>query len=106
MLQQVETSQVKLENYYPLMDEEAISDLERLANRLSGLRVAHLNATPIGGGVAEILRSLIPMMTGLGLPTGWYCITANAEFFQVTQNIHNSLQGVIGSSMGTLTRFS
>ena len=93
MLQQVETLQINLENYYPLLDEETISDLERLANRLCGLRVAHLNATPIGGGVAEILRSLVPLMTGLGVPTDWYCITANAEFFQVTKNIHNSLQG-------------
>jgi len=93
VLQQVETLQINLENYYPLLDEETISDLERLANRLSGLRVAHLNATPVGGGVAEILRSLVPLMNGLGVPTDWYCIRANAEFFQVTKNIHNSLQG-------------
>ena len=54
------------------MDEEAISDLERGANRLSGLKVAHLNATPVGGGVAEILRSLVPLMNGLGVQTDWY----------------------------------
>ena len=93
MLQQVETLQINLENYYPLLDEETISDLERLANRLSGLRVAHLNATPVGGGVAEILRSLVPLMNGLGVQMDWYCFKADAEFFQITKNIHNSLQG-------------
>ncbi len=80
-------------NYYPLLDEEALSDLERLANHLSGLKVVHLNATPIGGRVAEILRSLVPMMNGLGVQTDWYCFNADAEYFQVTKNIHNNVQG-------------
>ncbi len=93
MLQQVTTSQVNLEPYYGLLDEETGADLERLSTRLRGLKVAHLNATSMGGGVAEILRSLVPLMNGLGVQTEWFCISAEPAFFQVTKNIHNSLQG-------------
>ena len=93
MLQEVTTSQVHLEDYYRLVDEESLMELERLSTRLSGLKVAHLNTTSMGGGVAEILRSLVPLMNGLGVQTGWYCINADQDFFQVTKNIHNSLQG-------------
>ncbi len=67
MLQQVATSHVNLKDYYGLLDEESVTELERLSTRLSGLKVAHLNATSMGGGVAEILRSLVPLMNGLGV---------------------------------------
>ncbi|MCH6557730.1 MAG: glycosyltransferase [Nitrospirae bacterium] len=93
MLQQVATSHVHLKDYYGFLDEESVMELERLSTRLSGLKVAHLNATSMGGGVAEILRSLVPLMNGLGVQTDWYCINADTDFFQVTKNIHNSLQG-------------
>jgi trehalose synthase len=93
VLQQIHTTQVDLDPYYPLLDEELVTDIERLATRLSGLKVAHLNATSMGGGVAEILRSLVPLMNGLGIQTNWYCIRAEQNFFQITKNIHNSLQG-------------
>jgi len=92
-LQLVPTSHAKLEPYYNLLNEDLVKDLERLATRLGGLKVAHLNATTQGGGVAEILRSLVPLMNGLGIQTDWYCINAEDEFFQVTKNIHNSMQG-------------
>jgi trehalose synthase len=75
------------------MDKESFEDLERLATRLRGLKVGHVNATSRGGGVAEILMSLVPLMNGLGVETDWYCIAPNPDFFQVTKNIHNSLQG-------------
>ncbi len=93
MLQKVPWGQADMEAYYTLLSEEAASELERLSTRLSGLKVAHLNATSMGGGVAEILQSLVPFMNGLGIETDWYCIQGDADFFQVTKNIHNSLQG-------------
>jgi trehalose synthase len=93
MLQKVETASHDLQPYREWVDAETSRDLERLAARLEGLKVGHVNATSRGGGVAEILMSLVPLMNGLGIETDWYCIAPNADFFQVTKNIHNSLQG-------------
>ena len=93
MLQRVETPPRDLQPYREWVDGETFDGLERLAARLRDLKVAHLNATSVGGGVAEILRSLVPLMNGLGVETDWYCIAPNRDFFQVTKNIHNSLQG-------------
>ncbi len=93
MIQEVWTAPGNLQPYYSLLDEETTTELERLSSRLGGLKVAHLNATSMGGGVAEILRSLVPMMNALGIETRWYCINGDQDFFWVTKNIHNSLQG-------------
>ncbi len=93
VIERVNTAPGHIEPYFQLLDEESTCELERLALRLSGLKVAHLNATSVGGGVAEILRSLVPMMNALGIQTEWYAISGDPDFFQVTKNIHNSLQG-------------
>ena len=93
MVHHVTTSPINLDAYSGLLDEDTAADLERLSTRLRGLKVAHLNATSMGGGVAEILRSLVPLMNGVGMQTHWYSLSADPEFFQVTKNIHNSLQG-------------
>ena len=53
----------------------------------------HVDSTPVGGGVAEILRSLIPISKGLGIDTDWYYITPPKEFFDVSKKIHNLMQG-------------
>jgi len=63
------------------------------AERLAGLRVVHINATPFGGGVAEILKSLVPMMNDLGLEATWYVLDPDEAFFDVTKKLHNGLQG-------------
>lgn len=70
-----------------------IDALLALAEPLRGLRVLHLNATPYGGGVAEILRSEIPLLRDLGLDADWSIISGDREFFTVTKAIHNGLQG-------------
>jgi len=70
-----------------------IDALLALAGPLSGLRVLHLNATPYGGGVAEILRSEIPLLRDLGLDADWSIISGDREFFTVTKAIHDGLQG-------------
>lgn len=93
MLQKVDTTPRDLEPHREWVDQETLRDLGRLAARLEGLKVGHVNATARGGGVAEILRSLVPLMKGLGVETEWYCIQGNGDFFRVTKNIHNSLQG-------------
>lgn len=93
MLHRVETRPRGLERYREWVDGQTLADLKRLADRLEGLKVGHVNATSRGGGVAEILKSVVPLMKGLGVETEWYCIQGNGDFFQVTKNIHNSLQG-------------
>ncbi|HEY8108785.1 MAG TPA: glycosyltransferase [Patescibacteria group bacterium] len=63
------------------------------ATSLKGTRVLHLNATANGGGVAEILRSEVPMLQALGIKADWQVIKPPAGFFEVTKKVHNALQG-------------
>lgn len=70
--------------------------MERLrekARPLRGKRVLHLNATAVGGGVAEMLLSLVPLMRDAGLEADWYVLEAEDRFFEVTKGYHNALQG-------------
>ena len=53
----------------------------------------HFNATPFGGGVAEILKSLVPLLNDIGIATEWRVMSAGDELFKVTKTMHNSLQG-------------
>lgn len=70
--------------------------LNRLSADLGPLRVLHVNSTATGGGVAEILQSVVPFMNALGFPTEWLVINPPQEFFRVTKRIHNLLQGADG----------
>ena len=89
---------ISLDAYRPYMDSEMADELSSVAAELRGLRVAHLNATAIGGGVAEILQSMVPLFNALGIATERIVINpTEAEFFQVTKKIHNLLQGAEGS---------
>ena len=72
---------------------EYVDKLKEEAKDLKGLRVLHINSTSYGGGVAELLKSLIPLMNSLGLNAEWEVIEAPEEFFNVTKKIHNGLQG-------------
>ena len=83
-----------LDSYVPFAGEEAIQRIKDLAEPLAGARVLHINATAYGGGVAEILGSLIPMLRDLGIDADWQVIDATPEFFNVTKNMHNAMQGM------------
>jgi len=67
MLPHVETPVQKLENYKEIVAEEILEEIKTLAGGLKKLRVNLINSTPRGGGVAEILKSLVPLMKGVGL---------------------------------------
>jgi len=82
-----------LNRYQPLIGVRATQRLLRKARRLSGIRVLHVNSTPQGGGVAEILSSLTPLMNELGILTDWFVITGSPEFFTFTKDVHNGLHG-------------
>ena len=82
-----------LEAYEPVVGSEEIAEIRALARHLRGLKVQHINSTRVGGGVAEILARLTPMMNELGIEAQWSVMTAKPAFFEVTKAIHNALHG-------------
>ena len=64
-----------------------------MATHLKGKRVLNINSTAIGGGVAEILSRMVPLMNELGVATRWDCIEGGEEFYAVTKKFHNALHG-------------
>jgi trehalose synthase len=70
-----------------------MSEIRDLAERLQGKRVCHINATSFGGGVAEIMYCLVPLMNDVGLKADWLVMFGQDEFFNVTKAMHNTLQG-------------
>ncbi len=93
MLQQVKVGQKSLQDYQPIVGGEKVEDIQVLADRLRGARVLHINATAFGGGVAEILSTLVPLMRDVGLDAEWRVMYGEDEFFNVTKAFHNALQG-------------
>jgi len=84
-----------LEAYTDIVGLPVIHQMQRLGERLRGLRVVHVNSTSEGGGVAEILAWMVPLMKELGIDTSWKVIHGTPAFFGVTKSIHNGLQGKI-----------
>ncbi len=82
-----------LDRYAEHAGHDAIEQLRQLARPLAGLRVVHVNSTRQGGGVAEILVKLVPLMQELGMETSWEVIEGNEDFFNCTKSFHNALQG-------------
>jgi trehalose synthase len=93
MLESVDVGRQSIGDYEATAGLEAIDRLRTLAEPLQGARILHLNATPYGGGVAEILRSEVPLLRDLGLSADWKIITGDKDFFSVTKTMHNALQG-------------
>jgi trehalose synthase len=86
-----------LEAYAPLVGEEKVERLHRVAERLKGLKLLELNATAQGGGVAEMLYSSIPFLNALGIEAEWKTICGPKEYYESTKSLHNLLQGMKGS---------
>ncbi len=82
-----------LNAYIPVVGASVIDQLHRLGERLRGIRVIHVNSTREGGGVAEILNWMVPLMNELGLDASWEVIEGTNAFFGITKGIHNGLQG-------------
>lgn len=93
MLELVDVGVQTVAAYEESVGEEALEELRDAARELQDTRVLHLNATPYGGGVSELLRSLIPLLRDLGLAADWRIIRGDTPFFQVTKKMHNALQG-------------
>lgn len=69
-------------------------ELKRLAKPLKGLKILHVSATKLGGGVAELLHHLIPPLNELGVNADWFVPEFSQDFFIITKKFHNALQGV------------
>ena len=96
MYQTLSHPSVSFDQYLPLISSELANDLAAVAADLRDLRVVHLNSTATGGGVAEILQSMVPFMNALGITTERVVINPPPRFFQVSKRIHNLLQGANG----------
>src|SRR3989304_3339004 len=94
MLTSVPVTPKALADYRLIVGDAAIDEIQRLAEPLRGARVLHLNATAFGGGVAEILGTLVPLLNDVGLHAEWRVMQGSDAFFQVTKTMHNGLQGM------------
>jgi trehalose synthase len=83
----------RLEAYREIAPQGSVEFLFRMAETIQGKKIIHVNSTKLGGGVAEILRSLVPLLQSVGLDAQWEVITGNEEFFATTKAFHNALQG-------------
>ncbi len=83
-----------LDRYEEIVGHLEVERLRRLAERLAGKRIVHVNSTRSGGGVAEILGWMIPLMAELGIDAHWEVIAGSSDFYRVTKAFHNGLQGL------------
>lgn len=83
----------RLEQYRELLGSDVISELEFLAERLKDKTVLHVNSTAVGGGVAEILSKMVPLMQELGVRTQWQVVKGGEAFYAATKKFHNALHG-------------
>jgi trehalose synthase len=93
MLQEVALGHKSLADYTHIAGRGLIERIRELAEPLQGKSVLHVSATAFGGGVSEILYTMVPLMRDVGLDAHWQVILGREEFFNVTKLMHNSLQG-------------
>jgi trehalose synthase len=93
VLQPVAVGSKTLADYTHIVGRDLVEEIRELAEPLKGSRVVHVSATAFGGGVSEILYTLVPLMKDVGLEVEWQVIYGREEFFNATKLMHNALQG-------------
>ena len=93
MLQEVALGHKTLADYTHIVGKDLTEQIRELAEPLKGKRVLHVSATAFGGGVSEILYTLVPLMRDVGVDAHWHVIFGKEEFYNATKLLHNSLQG-------------
>jgi trehalose synthase len=83
-----------LDRYEEVVGHQEVERLRQLAARLRGKQIVHVNSTRSGGGVAELLNWIVPLMEELGLQAHWQVISGSPDFYRVTKAFHNGLQGL------------
>jgi trehalose synthase len=82
------------DEYVTYIGRERVDALKRLAEPLAEKGWINVNSTLVGGGVAEMLRSAVPLARGLGINARWFTLRGHDDFYQVTKKFHNMLQGI------------
>jgi trehalose synthase len=93
MLQPVLVGHKTLNDYQHIVGRQLCDRVRELAEPVRGLRVLHVSATAFGGGVSEILFTLVPLMSDVGIECEWQVIYGREEFYNATKVLHNALQG-------------
>jgi trehalose synthase len=93
MLHKVSLGIANIDKYRLIEARGIIDEVASLSEELKGIRLCHINSTPFGGGVAELLVSYIPLLHSLGIKADWQIIRGNRRFFTITKALHNALQG-------------
>ncbi len=88
------TAKKKLADYAEVIGPQRYEELRTLAKAAKGRGMLHINATAYGGGVAEILQNLVPLLRDAGVDAHWAVLDAPAAFYDITKKIHNALQGM------------
>ncbi|MCK4790095.1 MAG: hypothetical protein KAV87_40530 [Desulfobacteraceae bacterium] len=83
----------KLSDYESVVGKDVIEELYLLASRVGNRSIKMVNSTAAGGGVAEMLHRIVPLLNELGVQTKWEVIKGDSDFFGVTKAFHNALQG-------------
>lgn len=83
----------KIDDYIPIVGQPIIDDLRLLSDRLRGKSIQNINSTAVGGGVAEILSRMVPLLKEIGVNANWDVIKGGSQFFNVTKKFHNALHG-------------
>ena len=86
-------SRSRLQDYEPIVGRSCLEELRVLAGELSGKIIQIINSTFVGGGVAEILEHMVPLLNQLGVDARWDVINGSEEFFEVTKKFHNAIHG-------------
>lgn len=82
-----------LDDYAAIVGQGHLDTLRFLAKELKGKTIKMINSTAVGGGVAEMLNRLVPLLSELEVPTHWDVITGGNDFFEITKAFHNALHG-------------
>jgi trehalose synthase len=93
VLHKVSLGTSNIDKYRLIESRGFIDEVVNLGEELKGLRLCHINSTPFGGGVAELLISYIPLLRAIGIKADWQVIHGDRRFFTITKGLHNALQG-------------
>ena len=102
MLERVPLLEKHIDDYAGIVGEEVCERIRSAAAPFQGARVLHLNATAYGGGVAELLATHVPLLRSVGVEAEWQVLRGSDEFFGVTKEVHNGLQGAPLEKLGNV----
>jgi len=84
----------KIDDYRKIVGDAVVDELYSIAKNLNGKTIQNINSTAVGGGVAEILTRMVPLLRELGISAQWDVIKGDDRFFTITKKMHNALHGV------------